>query len=272
MKKNTVLILTSFLILFVQIGKAQKLDKPESISYDKKTKSYFVSNVGSGEIVKIDKDDKLSIFVSGYVSFLGIKLHKGVLYCSENKKSGDDFIRGFDKESGKLVFSMRIAGTKQLNDIEFDHKNNLYVSDRIANKVYKISIKNKSYEIIDSTIKTPNGLYFDNKNKRMLICNTIDSCSIYQYNIKSDKLLTIVNTSYPHLDGITIDKKGNIYVTSWSANWTNSLLLKYDSGKFTEVLSNKKGMADIEFNKQTNSIDIANYLDNSVTHLKLHDE
>ncbi len=270
MKTFYVLIVLS--LLFPQIVKSQRFDKPESITFDKKTNSYFVTNVGSGEILKIDEAGNIHDFISGYVSFLGIKLHKGVLYCAENKKSGDDVVRGFEKETGKLVFSLSIPGTKQLNDIEFDNKGKLYVTDRIGNKVYRINIDKRSFEIIDTTINTPNGLYFDKKNNRMLICNTIDSCSIYQYDLKTGKLSTIVHTSYPHLDGLTMDKKGTIYVTSWSADWKNSLLLKYDGEKFTEILTNKHGMADIEFNKKTNSIDIANYFDNSVTHLKLDDD
>ncbi len=270
--KNFIVLIVLQVLLFPQIVKSQKFDKPESITFDKKTNSYFVTNVGSGEILKIDKEENIHDFISGYVSFLGVKLHKGVLYSAENKKSGDDVVRGFEKETGKLVFSLSIPDTKQLNDIEFDNKGKLYVTDRIENKIYRIDIDTRNFSIIDTTINTPNGLYFDKKNNRMLICNTVDSCSIYQYDLKTGKVSTIVNTSYPHLDGLTMDKKGHIFVTSWSADWKSSLLLKYDGEKFTEILTNKHGMADIEFNKKTNSIDIANYFDNSVTHLKLDND
>jgi len=271
MKTHAVIIV--FLLLYIpQMGISQKFDKPESITFDKKTGDYFVTNVGSGDILKIDKEGNTKAFISGYVSFLGIKLHRGILYCAENKKTGNDFVRGFDKETGKLVFSLSIPNTKQLNDIEFDNKENLYVTDRIGNKVYKVSIKKRAYEVIDSTINTPNGLYFDKKNNRMLICNTIDSCSIYSFDLKTDKISTIVNTNFPHFDGITMDKKGNIYLTSWSIDWKSSILYKYDGKNFTELLKNKNGMADIEFNEKTNCIDIANYFGNSVTHFKLADE
>ncbi|MCF6240343.1 MAG: SMP-30/gluconolactonase/LRE family protein [Bacteroidales bacterium] len=271
MKNLTGLIIVQ-IFLFSQFVTAQKFDKPESITFDKKTERYFVSNVGSGKILKIDKEGNTETFVSGYVSFLGIKLHKGILYSAENKKSGDDFIRAFDKETGKLMFSLSIPNSKQLNDIEFDNKGNLYVTDRVGNKIYKVSIKNKNFEIIDTTINTPNGLYFDKKNMRMLICNTIDSCSIYSFDLKTNKISTIVNTSFPHFDGITMDNKGNIYLTSWSIDWKSSVLYKYTGKNFAELLKNKNGMADIEFNKKTYCIDIANYFANSVTHFKLADE
>lgn len=267
--KTLSIIIVSILLHIPQIGMSQKLDKPESITFDKKTNSYFVSNVGSGEILKIDDEGNIKPFVSGYVSFLGLKLHHGIIYCAENKKEENDFIRGFEKTTGKLVFSLSIPNSKQLNDIEFDNKENLYVTDRIGNKVYKVSLKKRTFEIIDSTINTPNGLFYDKKNNRMLLCNTIDSCSIYSIDLSKNKISTIIDTNFPHFDGITMDKEENIYLTSWSIDWKASILYKYSDKNFTELLKNKNGMADIEFNKKTNCIDIANYFGNSVTHFKL---
>lgn len=265
-------LFTTFFAFTVFISfsvKSQSFDNPESITFDEATDSYYISNIGNGEILKINKTGKKTSFVSGYSSFLGIKLHDGVIYSAEDNKSGDDFIRGFNISTGELVFSLRIPDTKQLNDIEFDSKGNLYVSDREGHKIFKVSISNTSYKILDDTINTPNGLYFDNKKNRLLVCNTIDKSVVYEIDIESGKTALVVKTDYPHLDGITMDKNGLIYLTSWSIDWKNSILLKYDDKKFTEIATNSNGMADIEYNQKTNTIDIAQLFDNSVLHFNL---
>ncbi|EZH72969.1 hypothetical protein ATO12_18285 [Aquimarina atlantica] len=250
-------------------GKSQSFNTPESITFDEATDSYYVSNIGNGEILKIDKTGIKTSFVSGYTSFLGVKLHNGVIYSAEDNKSGDDFVRGFDVSTGKLVFSLRIPNTKQLNDIEFDNAGDLYISDREGHTIFKVSIDHKSYEILNNTINTPNGLYFDAQKNRLLVCNTIDKSEVYEIDLESKKTTLIVKTNYPHLDGITMDKSGLIYLTSWSIDWKNSILLKYDSKEFTEIATNSNGMADIEYNQKTNSIDVVQLYDNSVLHFNL---
>ncbi len=251
---------------------AQLYDRPESITYDAGDDSYFVSNVvGNGTILKLDKSSNVRVFVSGYVSFIGIKLHDGVIYASENRKEEDDWVRGFNKVTGKEVFALRIPGTKQLNDIEFDGKGNLYVSDRMGHKVFRVNVRTRTYEVIDSTIDTPNGIFFDKKKNRLLICNTVEKCNVYEYDLSADKphARVLLKTDFPHLDGITMDEAGNLYLTSWSLDWKTSRLLRYDGREFKVILENHKGMADIEFNPYTNSIDIANLLDDSVEHFRV---
>lgn len=263
---------TTFFVFIICISfsvKSQSFDNPESITFDEATDSYYVSNIGSGEILKIDKTGKKTSFVSGYTSFLGAKLHNGVIYSAENNKSGDDFVRGFDISTAELVFSLRIPNTKQLNDIEFDNTGNLYISDREGNTIFKVSIDNKSYEILDNTINTPNGLYFDIKKNRLLVCNTIDKSAVYEIDLESKKTTLVVKTNYPHLDGVTMDKNGSIYLTSWSIDWKKSILLKYNSNEFIEIATNSNGMADIEYNQKTNAIDVAQLFDNSILHFNL---
>ncbi len=213
------ILLTTLLIIFSLSAYAQSFSNPESVTFDKKTNSLFVSNAKTGSILKVDKNEITSSFISGYSSFLGIKIYKGVIYSAENIENGDDFVRGFSKITGKQVFSMSIPNTIQLNDIEIDNKGNLYVSDRGDNKIYKINLKNKTYELINNTIQTPNGLYFNKKYNSLLVCNTIEKSNVYKIDLNTNKTKLLVNSNYPNFDGITVDKKGVIYITSWSLDW-----------------------------------------------------
>ncbi|MFC2111215.1 YncE family protein [Bacteroidota bacterium] len=259
------------LIILIPISTfSQEFNNPESVVFDSETNSYFVSNNGNGTILQIDTSKKTTIFKEGLSGLLGIKIFKDIVYVAEDVKSGDDVIHGFDKFSGEEVFVKSIPNSKQLNDIEIDNKGNLYVSDRKDHKIYKINLKKKNYEVfVDSLIKTPNGLYFEKKSKRLFVCNTIDKSEIFEVNIKTGKTILICKTYYSHFDGITIGSNGFIYVTSWSEDWKESKLLKYDGKTFTEILSNKNGMADIYFNKKKNCIEIANFYKNTISSFKL---
>ena len=272
MKKRFLTFVLSVIVFYVN---AQSFNNPESVAFDKSTGFYFVSNVGDSTILKVDKKDVVSEFVYGYDSFLGVKLHKRVLYCAENKKTGNDVIRGFDKENGHPVFSISIPNTKQLNDIEFDAQAHLYVTNRLNDKIYRIDLSFRKIEVIDSTIHIPNGFYFDKKNNRMLVCNTTGRSSIYSIDLDSGKKLVVATVNFSYFDGITMDNERNIYVTSWSKDrkshtlYRVSSISKCNGKKFVAILKNNKGMADIAYNKKTHSIDIANYYDNSIMHFKL---
>lgn len=257
------------LMLFFISANSQSLSNPESVTYDNDTKSYFVSNATGGSIQNIDENGHIVSFADGYESFLGIKIYDGVVYCAENRKDEDDFIRGFDKSSGKLVFSLSIPQTIQLNDIETDNEGHLYVSDRGGNKIFQVNLESKNFEIIDSTIKTPNGLYFNSKKASLLVCNTVEESSLYEIDLKECKTRLLVATTYPNLDGLTMDNNGMIYLSSWSLDWTKSRLLKYDGKQFFELLTNDFGMADMEYNSKSHILTIAKYYDNSILHLKI---
>lgn len=268
LKHKIFLIISS--VIVTHSAYAQIFSNPESVTYDKKTSSLFVSNTKNGSILKVDENGIISAFVSGYSSFMGLKTYNGVLYVAENVENGDDFVRGFSKLSAKEVFTISIPNTVQLNDVEIDHLGNLYVSDRGDNKIYKINLINKSYKTINNTIQTPNGLCFNKTQNSLLVCNTVKNSNIYEIDLDTNETKLFATSDYSHFDGITLDKKGVIYLTSWSLDWKNSVLLKYDEGKFQEILTNQFGMADIEYNPTKNALEITKYWDNGVMTYKIN--
>ena len=243
------------------------MNSPESVDYDPKTKTFFISNYRSGRIYK-QQGEQLNVFVEGYTSFMGVKVHNEILYVAEDLSGSSDKIRGFEIGTGAEKFLLRIPNTGQLNDVEIIGED-LYVTDRQENKIYKINISTKDYTVIDDTIITPNGLWHDATNNRLLVCNTIADSSIYAIDLATNELSTVVTSTFSHFDGIAMDTKGNIYISSWSLNWEASNLIRYDGASFTSLLGNTDGMADISFNAVLNQIDIANFYKNTITHYKI---
>lgn len=268
MKQTLILSILSF-ILFPGIIIAQVFAHPESIVYDSGSKTYFISNNKNGSIVKIDDKGIESLFVSGYVSFLGISVFKETIYVAENRKDINDRILAFDKKNGKIQCSLEIPDSKQLNDVLILPNGALYVSDRVGNKIYQCDTNLNHWAIVDSGIQTPNGLWYDQQTKSIFICNTIDSSSVYIYSPDSGQLREWKRTTLPHLDGICTDNSGNVYVSSWSADWTKSQLIKLSKKSLDVLLENDQGMADIAFNALLNQIDIACFLGDSVIHYSL---
>ncbi len=80
------------------------MKSPESVDYDPKTKTFFISNYGAGRIFK-KQGDNLQVFVKGYSAFMGVKVHDAMVYAAEDVKGGDDKIRGFIVLRGLKNFS-----------------------------------------------------------------------------------------------------------------------------------------------------------------------
>lgn len=249
--------------------KRPEFKSPESITYDSNTKCFVISNTGNGTLHVLTPDRKLKVLAEGYESFLGVTSKRGVVYTAENRKDANDRVHAFLINTGRKLFSIEVEGSKQLNDVALDNHDNLFVSDRMGNRIYRISLRDRTTDVIDSTIQTPNGLCFEGPSNSLLVCNTVKNSSIYMMAPDGSRKTEISKTQYPHFDGIALDKKARIYVTSWSEDWKSSQLLRYSDSTWTVIQENKNGMADIEINQIKNRINIANYWDNSVWFMPL---
>ena len=205
MKKRFLSFVLSIIVFYVN---AQSFNNSESVAFDKSTGFYFVSNVGDGTILKVDKKGVVSEFVHGYDSFLGVKLHKRVLYCDENKKTGNNVIRGFDKENGHPVFSISIPNTKQssvysidldsgkkpvvatanfsyFDGITMDNERNIYVTSRLKDRkshtLYKYN--GKKFVAILKNNKGMADIAYNKKTHSIDIANYYDN-SIMHFKLK----------------------------------------------------------------------------------------
>jgi gluconolactonase len=93
--------------------------------------------------------------------------------------------------------------------------------------IYRITPDGNSLELLVDDIDRPNGLAFSPDEKVLYVVNTEGQTVVYDFEIQSDGTLAkrrvfLKLPGYP--DGIKMDKKGNLYVT------TNSNKLQiYDS-------------------------------------------
>ncbi|MBI3813310.1 MAG: SMP-30/gluconolactonase/LRE family protein [Nitrospinae bacterium] len=270
-----VLFLSSFLTTAFAF-EVKDLKTPESFIADPSTGNYFISNINSGGpngkdddgfITKLDKDGKVIAlaFIDGKNKEITLNAPKGldiignVLYASDI-----DFVRGFDKETGKLLYDIDVKAFNavSLNDLTHDSQGNLYVSDWIGNSIFKIETKNNhkiSAIAKGSALGGPNGLNIHPVSGK-LINVTWETGKIQEIDSSGNIKIIVEDKRFKNLDGIDFDNKGNMYVSSF----TGGKIYKITPDLKVEVFL--KGLttpADINIDRKKNLLLIPSFEGNS---------
>lgn len=205
-----VLVLVAAYLMLSRLLPAN-LDKPESIAWNDSTRTFLVSNVGSGQILSLDGEGKLSVFARGLQAPRGIKVVDELLYVTD-----DTQIKALDLKTGALKASIPIKGARMLNDITSDHLGRIYITDTMADRLYIHDPGTRLTESLSSPLlKAPNGIVYDAPRRQMfIVCRTQES-PILAFNVESREFSVFKPTLYDNLDGIAIDELGRIYYSSW---------------------------------------------------------
>jgi len=253
-------LLYFFLASIFSYGNAQSYNGPESVEYDPINGEYYISNSSNGQILKWD-GVALTLFVSNVGSGPhGLEIVNNTLYaCSGGR------LKGFDLIDGTEVLDYNLNGSF-LNGIS--HSNEaLYISDFSAKRLYKYDLLNNSHELVCTFQKTPNGVYYDEINDRLLVVCWGNNAPIYEVDLSLSSYTSILNTGLGNLDGISMDDCGFFYVSAWS----NNSIYRY-SPDFTDVqqvVSNLSHPADICYNQSEHVLAVPNSLNNTVDYLTL---
>jgi len=148
-------------------------------------------------------------------------------------------------------------GATFLNGITSDGGNYLFTTDFTAKKIYRVNVTDSTFNIMATTVKTPNGIIYDGANNRCVFVTWGTSAPIQAMSLADSTISTLKNTSLSNCDGIIRDQQGNWYVTAWGSNSLN----KFDSS-FTSnpvvVMSSLSSPADLGINAAGDSIGIPN--------------
>jgi len=259
------------LILFivsVVCGQTQQFcNQPESVVFDGLNNRYLVSNNKDGNIVQIGPDGTESYFNTELLWARGTQIVRNNLFVVCNLG-----VVGFDLKTAKKVMTVSITEAVRLNDITADLSGNLYVTDMRAGKIFKIKTSDGTYSVlVESGLSRPNGILFDQKNNRLLLCLFKKASPIQAVNLEDGSVATIATTNLAKLDGLTQDNEGNFYVSSWG---THSVY-RFDEtfSKPPEVFSSgHKGPADIFYNKKTDTLAVPNFKANTVEFISVKRE
>ncbi|MFL5753242.1 MAG: T9SS type A sorting domain-containing protein [Bacteroidia bacterium] len=230
---------------------AQTFNGPESVEYDTLNNRWMVGQNGSGEIHVYTPGSGLSTFATGLTSGpYGLEIMGTTLYACDGA-----FIRGYDLATGTNVFNKNLGATF-LNGLTTDGTY-LFTTDFTAKKIYRLDPASGNFNLMKTTTKTPNGIYYDGANNRCVFVTWGSSAPIQAMSLADSSVTTVLATSLSNCDGITRDLAGNWYISAWGNNSLN----RTDAAFGTAPVVVKSGLsspADLDLNEAGDSIGIPN--------------
>ena len=176
----------------------------------------FFTDIPNNRIHKVTLEGKVSIFAEDTGGANGLMFGPdGRLYaCANGKKA----IVAYDASGQGSVF----ADGLNSNDLVVNHKGDVYVTDPTNRRVYLIK-PNGEKKIVEDNIERPNGITLSPDQSLLLVADTRGQF-VFSFQIQPDGSLTHKH-KYFHLhladgstqsgaDGIKVDSRGNLYVTT----------------------------------------------------------
>ncbi|MDG4898677.1 ATP/GTP-binding protein [Mesorhizobium sp. WSM4976] len=239
-----------------ELWRATGFEQPESALVDTAHNRIVVSNIvgdpgaadGNGYLSLLSMDGKVIArhWVDGMDAPKGMAIAGGRLYAADITK-----VRVVDLSSGRLVETIDVPGSVFLNDMTQDDAGKVYVSDMLADTIYRIDDDRPELFVKDPLLASPNGVFAD--GDRLIVAswgkgiNKADFSTAEPGGLLSVDLATKRITPLPgaqnfaDLDGV-IAVGGTIYATAYM---TGTLYSYRPDGKPTAMAQFKPGSADI---------------------------
>ena len=219
--KNYRLLLMLVLLIPVIASSQNLISGGESVAYDSIYNRYLVSSWNTGKIIAVDSNGDQTVFKEGYAHVLGNHIVDSVLYVSHGHG-----VDGIHLGTRETIYSIPLP-TTQNDGICSDTSGFLYTVDMNENTIYKIRLSDLVYSVFVSSglVDWPQDMFFDAKHNRILLASFIPSAPILSISCIDSSITSLVTTPFGNMDGITMDDRGNIYVSCF----TGGSVYKYDS-------------------------------------------
>ncbi len=214
------------------------LESPHSFVGDPEGPHYFISNVNgepdardnNGFITKLAHDGTVVDlkFIQGGRGDIALHAPKGLALLGETLYVADlEQLKGFDKNTGKLVVSVSFPATPghaspSLTDVAAGPGHMLYVSDQAANAIYRVDTDagHRITPLIhDARLSGPAGLAVHPKTNH-IIAVSWDKGNILEITPEG-QLTELVSNGFftgrfQNLSGVDFDRWGNMYVSDFT--------------------------------------------------------
>ena len=238
-----------------EIWRAAGFEQPESALFDAANKRIIVSNIvgnagaadGNGYLSVLSLDGKIVTqhWTDGMDAPKGMAISGGKVYVADITK-----IRVVDLASGKLVQTIDVPNAVFLNDMTADSAGKVYVTDMLADTIYRVDGDRPELFVKDALLASPNGVFAD--GGRLIVASwgkgiKPDFSTAEPGGLLSVDLATKAVTPLPgaqkfaDLDGV-IAIGDSIYATAYM---TGTLYRYHAGGKPEVVATFKPGSADI---------------------------
>ncbi|TIN20548.1 MAG: ATP/GTP-binding protein [Mesorhizobium sp.] len=238
-----------------ELWRATGFEQPESTLFDAADNRIIVSNIsgnpgeadGNGYLSVLSLDGKTITrhWTDGMDAPKGMAISGGKLYVADITK-----VRVVDLASGKLVASIAVPNAVFLNDMTADQSGNVYVTDMLADAIYRIDGDRPELFVKDAALASPNGVFAD--GGRLIVASwgkgirpdfsTAEPGGLLSVDIASKAVSPLPGAQkFADLDGV-IAIRDTIYATAYMTG----TLYRYHAGDAPEAVAHfKPGSADI---------------------------
>jgi sugar lactone lactonase YvrE len=238
-----------------EIWRASGFEQPESALFDAANKRIIVSNIvgnpgeadGNGYLSVLSLDGKVVTrhWTDGMDAPKGMAISGGKLYVADITR-----VRVVDLASGKLISSIDVPNAVFLNDMTADSAGKVYVSDMLADSIYRIDGDTPELFVKDALLASPNGVFAD--GGRLIVASwgkgikpdfsTAEPGGLLAIDLAAKTVSQLPGAEkFADLDGV-IAVGDSIYATAYM---TGTLYRYKDGGKPEVVATFKPGSADI---------------------------
>jgi sugar lactone lactonase YvrE len=238
-----------------ELWRATGFEQPESALVDAARNRIVVSNIagnpgeadGNGYLSLLSMDGKVVArhWVDGMDAPKGMAISGGKLYAADITK-----VRVVDLASGKLVATIAVPGAVFLNDMTQDSAGKVYVSDMLADTIYRIDGDRPELFLRDALLASPNGVFAD--GDRLIVASwgkgikpdfsTAEPGGLLAIDLASKAISPLPGAQkFADLDGV-VAIGDTIYATAYMTG----TLYRYKQGGAPEAVATfKPGSADI---------------------------
>lgn len=191
----------------------QDFDNPEELFFDSTSETYYISNTGTGQIIKVNNEGVKSNVGSKNTGSHGIEMWEGnLLACFGNK------LNIIDTDTGKKIKSIVFQQAKFLKDITKIDNGCYLLTDFSEKKIFKLKLsENGNYEISDwlNIGSIPNGIYSD--EEYIYLTTWGAEGAIYRVSKSTKAIENVIVTEHSNLMNITSDGDF-LYISVWKQN------------------------------------------------------
>jgi sugar lactone lactonase YvrE len=238
-----------------ELWRATGLEQPESALFDAANNRIIVSNIvgnpgeadGNGylSVLSVDGKTVTQHWTDGMDAPKGMAIAGGKLYVADITK-----VRVVELASGKLVASIAVPNAVFLNDMTSDQSGKVYVTDMLADAIYRVDGDRPELFVRDPMLASPNGVFAD--GDRLIVASwgkgikpdfsTAEPGGLLSVDIASKVVSPLPGAQkFADLDGV-VAIGDTIYATAYMTG----TLYRYNTGGTPEAVAHfKPGSADI---------------------------
>lgn len=231
---------------------------PEGIEYNPQTNTFYLSainknpsiiSVGFDGSVKTFSNDKDAVSRASFGLQVDLKNNR-LLACANGQRVGNVTI--YNLKNGDLEHTINLSSllpekeSYQINDLMVDNNNNIYVTGRLEDVIYKIDIKLKPSVFFQKEGFTkPNGIVYHPEGYLLVSFSNQNSTfvKIPINNPNAVELIVIKDFNFLGFDGMVLNEKGNVVGVTFAPDSKGDYfvveLSSDDNWKSAKVLNSK---------------------------------